>query len=256
MKNTKLLQVLAAGAVFATASFSPATADNHGEAVSAAVTSMDRPAEDRELDAKRNPAAVLGFAGISPGMTVVDLNSGSGYYTELLSRVVGPKGKVYAHNGAIYWAFMKKTVPARYANGRLSNVVQLHDGNEAPTVPDGSLDAAVTVLAFHDYYFTHEARDGGREDVPAVLKKLRASLKDDGFVLVVDHVAASGTGPDDFDKQHRIDPEFVKAQFEKAGFKLAATSDALGNPEDDHTKSPFDPSIRRMTDRFVFKFTK
>lgn len=256
MKNMKLVQTIAASALLATVSFFPAMADHHGKAVAAAVGNMDRPEEDRELDAKRKPAAVLGFAGITPGMTVVDLNSAGGYYTELLSLVVGPEGKVYAHNGAIYWDFMKETVPERFADDRLPNVVQLHDGNEAPSVPDASLDAAVSVLAYHDYYFTHKARPEGHEDVAAVLKKLHAALKDDGFVLIVDHVAAAGTGSNDFDKQHRIDPEFVKAQFVDAGFKLAASSDALANPDDDHTKSPFDPSIRRMTDRFIFKFTK
>lgn len=256
MKNMKLIQTVAVGVLFATASYFPAMADNHGEAVASAVGNMDRPEEDRELDAKRKPAAVLGFAGIMPGMTVVDLNSGGGYYTELLSHVVGPEGKVYAHNGATYWSFMKETVPARYADDRLPNVMQLHDGNEAPTVPQGSLDAAVSVLGYHDYYFTNKARPEGHEDVAAVLQSLRTALKDDGFVIIVDHVAAAGTGPADFDKQHRIDPEFVKRQFVEAGFKLVASSDALANPADDHTKSPFDPSIRRMTDRFIFKFTK
>jgi predicted methyltransferase len=257
MTKMKFMKSVAATALLAAVSFVPAIADGHGHAVADAVTSTERPEEDRVDDAKRKPLEVLTFAGIKPGMTVVDLNSAGGYYTEILSRIVGPEGKVYAHNGPVYWSFMKETEPKRYAENRLANVVQLHDGNEAPSVPDESLDAAITVLAFHDYYFTHQSRPGGGyEDVDAVLGKLHKSLKKAGFVLVVDHVAAAGTGPAEFDTQHRIDPAFVQQKFEKAGFKLAATSDVLANPADDHAKSPFDPSIRRMTDRFIFKFEK
>ena len=51
-------------------------------------------------------------------------------------------------------------------------------------------------------------------------------------------------------------PAVVKADFEKAGFVLEATSDLLRNPDDDHSKLVFDPSIRGKTDRFVLKFRK
>jgi predicted methyltransferase len=256
MTKMKLLKSVAVGAALSVAALTAVQADHHGHAIMEAVSSTERPEGDRELDDKRKPADVLAFAGIAPGMTVADLNSADGYYTEILSRVVGDEGKVYAHNGAVYWAYMKKTVPARFADGRLGNVEHLHDGNEAPSVAEGSLDAAISVLAYHDYYFTHAARPEGHENVDAVLMSLHKALKPGGVVIVVDHVAAAGTGPADFDKQHRIDPEFVKGQFAKAGFRLAGSSDALANSEDDHTKSPFDPSIRRKTDRFIFKFVK
>ena len=55
---------------------------------------------------------------------------------------------------------------------------------------------------------------------------------------------------------HRIDPEVVKRDFNKAGFVLAGTSDMLRNPADDHSLLVFDEKIRGKTDRFVFKFRK
>ena len=51
-------------------------------------------------------------------------------------------------------------------------------------------------------------------------------------------------------------PAVVRADFERAGFRLAATSDILANAADDHTKLVFDPAIRGKTDRFMMKFVK
>ena len=60
------------------------------------------PTTDRERDARDKPAEVLAFAGVKPGMTVVDMFAGGGYYTELLAGVVGPNGKVLAVNNVPY----------------------------------------------------------------------------------------------------------------------------------------------------------
>ncbi|MGH8266431.1 MAG: class I SAM-dependent methyltransferase, partial [Steroidobacteraceae bacterium] len=57
-------------------------------------------------------------------------------------------------------------------------------------------------------------------------------------------------------KMHRIDPEVVKRTFEQAGFKLDAQDDTFRNPQDDHGKLVFDPSIRHKTDQFLYRFRK
>src|SRR5919197_1564297 len=66
--------------------------------IRAAVDAPDRSAADRALDPGRKPAEVLAFFGIRPGMHVADLGAGMGYTSELLARIVGPKGVVYAQN--------------------------------------------------------------------------------------------------------------------------------------------------------------
>ena len=44
----------------------------------------------------RKPAETVAFAGVKPGMVVGELGPGRGYYTRILAKAVGPKGKVYA----------------------------------------------------------------------------------------------------------------------------------------------------------------
>lgn len=231
----------------------PAFADHHG-AVIAAVNNADRPEQERARDANRKPQEVLLFAGVKPGMTVVDLNSAAGYYTELLSHVVGDEGKVYAHNGAVYWAFMQKKAPARYAQ-RLGNVTPLNEDDEAINLPENSVDAVMSVLAYHDYFFAHEAREKP-EDMDAILASIYKSLKPGGSFVVVDHEAPEGTGAEMGDKIHRINSDFVKKQVTAAGFKVAGESDVLANPADDNAESPFRPEFRGKTDRFIIKFVK
>jgi predicted methyltransferase len=55
---------------------------------------------------------------------------------------------------------------------------------------------------------------------------------------------------------HRIDEASVIEEVTAAGFELDASSEMLANAEDSREISPFDPSIRRQTDRFVLRFRK
>jgi len=71
----------------------------------AVLTHPDRPADDFAEDAARKPSDVLAFTGIDYGMTVVELEAGGGYYTELFAHTVGPQGKVFMHNPLAFDAF-------------------------------------------------------------------------------------------------------------------------------------------------------
>ncbi len=74
--------------------------------------------------------------------------------------------------------------------------------------------------------------------------------------MVIDHVAAAGSGLRDTDTLHRIDPETIRTEVTAAGFVLEAQSDVLRNPEDTHALAVFDPAIRYRTDQIVYRFRK
>src|SRR5262245_45075078 len=99
-----------------------ATVDVSAE-IHAAVAAKDRTPADRALDAGRHPAETLAFFGIAPGMHVAELGAGGGYTTELLARVVGPKGTVYGHNSPLILArFAAKPWAARLSRRVMRNV--------------------------------------------------------------------------------------------------------------------------------------
>src|SRR5690242_3125428 len=72
--------------------------------IRAAVDAPNRSDADRALDAGRRPAETLAFFGIAPGMRVAELGAGGGYTSELLARVVGPTGTVFAQNSPMILA--------------------------------------------------------------------------------------------------------------------------------------------------------
>ena len=73
---------------------------NAADAYDAAVAHAGRSDADVHRDSMDHPADILRLAGIKPGMRVADVLAGDGYYSELASYLVGPKGKVLMINNA------------------------------------------------------------------------------------------------------------------------------------------------------------
>ena len=81
-------------------------------------------------------------------------------------------------------------------------------------------------------------------------------LKPNGLYIIIDHVAAPGTGASRTESQHRIDPATVRAEVTAAGFVLDAESTLLSNKDDPHSANVFDASIKGQTDRFAHRFVR
>ena len=258
MKITTALFALVVVALAGTNGIAAATSEpDPSVAIDTALASPDRPEADRAQDERRKAREFLEFAGIEPGMKVFDAFAAGGYYTELLSRIVGEGGSVIAYNNAAYARFAAKGIEARYAGNRLPNVQQLTVEVDQLELPPGSLDAVFFVMSYHDLYWRPLDRSWPPTDPAQMLRKLHAALKVGGVVIVQDHVAVPGGDTAAVvDRLHRIDPEVVRRDFKAAGFALEAESPMLARPDDDHAKQVFDPDIRGRTDRFVFRFRR
>jgi predicted methyltransferase len=221
-----------------------------------ALENPGRTEADRARDAGRKPAEVLEFFGITRGMDVLDMFSGGGYYTEMLSHIVGPEGSVIAHSNEVYAKFVGEEATNRYANGRLGNVRILMAENDSLELPDGAFDAVMMVLAYHDIYYIDPENGWPEINGPGLVAELFEALRPGGILAVVDHSAAAGSSSETGNSLHRIDPQIVIDELESAGFVLEAQSEILRNPEDDHTQHMGTPEIRGKTDRFVMRFRK
>jgi predicted methyltransferase len=223
--------------------------------IKASVADSARPAADVKRDAERKPAQMLQFAGIKPGMKVVDFLPGSGYFTRLFARAVGPKGLVYAYFPAEMDAMVKKHGGDVNDLGKpfalYGNVKALHGTVEQFATPQ-PVDLVWTSQNYHDLHDSFF----GPANMMAVNKAIYAALKPGGIYIVLDHAAAPGSGTRDTQTLHRIDEASVKSEVEAAGFKLIGESNVLRNPKDDHTLKVFDPAIRGHTDQFILKFQK
>lgn len=218
--------------------------------IAAAVTDRSRPADDTARDGARKPGEVLEFSGVRTGDKVGELIPGGGYYTRLLAKVLGPKGKVYA----LWPEGLAKARPQMLdASKAIGANVQVVTYSPASLNAPEKLDLVWTSENYHDF---HNGPPGApAPDMAAFNKAVFDALKPGGVYLIEDHAAAPGargvTGT-----LHRIDPAQVKAEVEAAGFKLEASSNLLANPADPHTAPVFDPAVRGHTDKLLFRFRK
>ena len=227
------------------------------ELAQAAVDQPSRPEADRTDDAQRKPAEVLAFFGIEPGMTVLDLLAGGGYYTELVSHIVGDQGRVLSHNNKGYRDFLGDALGERFADNRLPNATDLDVEVGELALEAESLDAVIYILGYHDIYFRPDEGSWVPIDGPALLANLFQALKPGGVLGIVDHTAVAGSSPAETGNTiHRIDEQAAIDEITAAGFVLDGSSDVLRNPDDDRTANVFDPAMRRKTDRFVLRFRK
>lgn len=221
------------------------------EYVSAAVDHEDRWKPDRARDVNRKPDEVLSFFGIRPGMRVIDCMGADGYYTELISHIVGEEGKVWIQNNPfVVERFVDVPLKARMKDERLPNLTRIDAKLDDMGLP-GEVDAVVLVRFYHDFYWMGNDRAKFNAQV-------FAALEPGGVYCVLDHHAEEGSGSRDNQTLHRIDMELVKKEILEAGFVLDGSSDCLADPEDTRDWNIFKEGgrFRDSTDRFVLRFKK
>ena len=163
---------------------------------------------------------------MKPGQRILDLIPGDGYWTRIFSRMVGPKGRVYA-----VW-------PQAYASEATGNVSQLQQiakqyGNVTVQVQPGPLLTApepLDVVWTSDNYHDYNDKFMGRPGSLAFARSAFRILKPGGLFIVIDHSAAPGHGLADTETMHRIERAQVMREAAAAGFRLVGESKVLLNP--------------------------
>jgi predicted methyltransferase len=219
--------------------------------IEASIASTERTDKDRERDVREKPAEVMAFASVKPGMTVVDMFAGGGYYTELLAGVVGPTGKVLSVNNVPYAGFAKDGIKARFTEGRLKNVEQRLVEMSYINFPPKSVDLIVICMSYHDAFWIDEKEGWPEINTAGFIDSMKRMLKPGGKLLIIDHNAPAGTGAEMVAKAHRLNEDFVKKSLTSRGFVLEKTYDGLRNKDDQLDKLVFDPAVRGKTDRYV-----
>jgi len=206
----------------------------------------------RGADPRRHPAELVALADLKPGQRILDLIPGDGYWTRIFSRMVGPKGRVYA-----VW-------PQAYARSATGNVAQLRElarqyGNVTVQVQPGALLSApepLDVVWTSDNYHDYNDKFMGRPGSLAFARSAFRILKPGGLFIVIDHSAATGHGLRDTETMHRIERAQVIREAQAAGFRLVGESRVLLNRTDPLNIPVFDPKVRFRTSQFALKFRK
>lgn len=200
---------------------------------------------------------LIRFARIEEGATVIDVYPGDGDWTALFSDIVGPKGRVYSFVPGELAHFKNDPVGQMEALAKepgRDNVQPVSADLLSMSEATQPADVLWLHLFYHDLHTDLMRTKGANAALfnQAVFRR----LKPGGFYVIVDHAAAAGSGTNDAQSLHRIEPASVRGEVEAAGFVLDGESTMLASKEDPHQVKVFDPSIKGETDRFAYRFVK
>lgn len=212
-------------------------------------------------DQYRHPIETLEFFGLEPGMTVVELAPGGGWYTEILAPVLKDHGHLIEATGKTTgkYADMLQARKAEFGDVKLE---EFSPPKEVDLGADGSADMVVTFRNLHDWLIDSPAT------MDAVIQAAYKVLKPGGVLGIEEHRARPYMdGPIAAMSLHRIPEDYVIASGIKAGFLLAGASEINANPKDDETVNIHrllpdwdgqDPELKPIgeSDRMTLKFVK
>jgi cyclopropane fatty-acyl-phospholipid synthase-like methyltransferase len=154
-----------------------------------------------ERDDWQKPQAVLDALRIDKGAIVADIGAGTGYFATRIARQA-PQGRVYAVDVE---PDMTRYLGERGEREGLTNVIPVLAQGDNAALPE-PVDLALVVDTFH--HIGHRV---------AYFRRLKASLKDDGRLVIIDFKADSPNGPP---PQYRIPPEQAADELAAAGYAL------------------------------------
>jgi ubiquinone/menaquinone biosynthesis C-methylase UbiE len=169
---------------------------------------LERPGRAEE----DKPEEVLRAMNLKPGDVVAEIGAGTGFFARRLARAVAPGGRVYAND---IQPEMLDLLREYTAKEQISNVVPVLGTETDPQLPAGELDWVLMVDVYHEF-----ARP------KPMLEKIRASLKPDGKVALVEY-RLEGDSAASIKTEHRMSVEQVLAEWLPAGFELIERRETL-----------------------------
>jgi len=204
-----------------------------------AVDGSWRSAANKARDRYRHPIATLEFFGLRPDMTVIELEPGGGWYTEILAPVLHDQGhlieatapptegKPFMRRMAQGFADKLKSNPAVY--GHVTTVPFVPPG-QVKLGPPASADMVLTFRNAHDWL------NGSPATLAAIFQAAYEVLKPGGVLGVTEHRArANAAALESSRALHRITEDYMIEAGLKAGFRLAGASEINANPKDQET---------------------
>jgi ubiquinone/menaquinone biosynthesis C-methylase UbiE len=159
--------------------------------------------ESREVFAQREK--IVAACKPKPGMVVADVGAGTGLFTRLFAKEVGPDGQVYAVDIAPkFLEHVQKTC----RNAGLLNVTPVLCNQDSVDLPANSVDLAFVCDTYHHFEFPERT-----------LLSLHRAIKPGGRLVVVDFVRIPGKSSDWVLNHVRAGQAVVEKEIAAAGFE-------------------------------------
>jgi len=232
-----------------------------------------RSEENKARDKYRHPVETLGFFGLKPDTTVVEIWPGGGWYTEIIAPYVRDNGRYIAagfdpdseiefiRQGVARYQVLLDAHPEIY--DRVEQTV-LMPPDMLDFVPPESVDLILTFRSIHNWL--------PRSNEGLMLAAMYKALKPGGVLGVVEHRGIPSVPQDPEAKTGYVNQDYAIDLIEKAGFVLNGSSEINANPADtkDHPEGVWTlpPTLRLKeqgletylaigeSDRFTLRFIK
>jgi ubiquinone/menaquinone biosynthesis C-methylase UbiE len=163
---------------------------------------LERPSRMEE----EKPLDVIAFMDLKPGMTVVDLGCGTGYYARKIAPKVLPGGTVY---GEDIQPEMIEYLKQFCEKEKIENVVPILGDEKDPKLPRGKVDWIILADVYHEFQYPQE-----------MLAKMLESLSPTGKVCLLEYRDETFRQASHIKPEHRMTVKEVLAEWNAAGFEL------------------------------------
>ena len=197
--------------------------------IAAAVDAPSRSPANVARDAYRHPRETLGFFGVEPDDTVVEIWPGGGWYAEILAPMVAENGSYIAAangNGLNGVKALIAKDAGLYGKVRLASFPSGRPGADQPPVPAGSADVVLTFRNVHNWMM------GDQPFADEAFRQMFAMLKPGGTLGVVEHRLPETADAARERSSGYVRVSTVRRLAEQAGFRFVAASEINANPRD------------------------
>jgi SAM-dependent methyltransferase len=156
---------------------------------------------------------ILAASGVRPGMAVADVGAGTGLFTRLFARAVGPTGKVYAVD--IVPKFLAH-IEAEAKREGLTNVTTVLNQDRSTALPEASVDLLFLCDSYHHFEYPRSMN-----------ASMWKALRPGGTLLLIDFRRVPGKSAPFVLEHVRAGQEVFTAELQAAGFEKVAESDLL-----------------------------
>jgi len=174
-------------------------------------TLQELTAVEAERDSWQQPDAIIGALNVKAGSTVVDLGSGSGYFTLKLAGKVGPDGSVIAVDlREISLAFLRMRAILK----RMHNIQVIVGETDDPHLSIASVDSILIANTYHEF-----------SNPQSILRHAKQAMRPGGRLVIVDRVPST--------EHFHASPESTEAELRGIGFDIIRREDAFLHPAGD-----------------------
>ncbi len=148
----------------------------------AVLSAQGNPPAQPAPDSVQRPAVLIREIKLDPGMTVADIGTGIGNMLPLLSRRVGPTGRVIAQDTEDdFLAAAKDAATSQH----LSNVTFIKGAEDDPKLPEAQVDIVFAYDVYHNF-----------KDPAKMLAAFYKALRPDGKLVIVEYYKRQSAMPD------------------------------------------------------------